>query len=399
MLERETEKIIDRVAERTISRRDTIMLREVLSSDVPRSVKVYIRSEVLRWLQSDLRSAPRYARVNKNVPGLDQLTQAFLRSLADAYEFSRTDYISMIDDAVHFVQSYACKPQWTLENFVFDRATVLPVDEVMSRLDYTYDYAYFKRLIGKVIAQWNWREVRVDDFRMLISRIDAQIVKQHSPAELAMLAKPIYDFVMQGNASAHLAVPVEPLLVFFEDKRLISLKEHIETVCKTRGRSELTLSELGTLIADVAVTSPEAALAPAKETLYGAPTPDREAGAGISDVEMKVVDAEIAASSGEVPSEADALDASTPAPPPPAPGLPDLLKLIPSKSRSKFVRKIFKKDAAYFNAVLAELNAAPTWQAASAYLRDFFTLNKLDPFADVVVEFTDLIHSRYGPSE
>ena len=59
MLERETEQIIDRVAERTISRRDTIMLREVLSSDIPRPVKVYIRSEVVRWLQSDLRSAPR----------------------------------------------------------------------------------------------------------------------------------------------------------------------------------------------------------------------------------------------------------------------------------------------------------------------------------------------------
>jgi hypothetical protein len=270
------------------------------------------------------------------------------------------------------------------------------VDEVMSRLDYTYDYAYFKRLIGKVIAQWKWREVRVDDFRMLISRIDAQIVKQHSPAELAMLAKPIYDFVAQGNASAHLAVPVESLLVFFEDKRLIKLKEHIETVCKVRGRSELTLSELGTFIADVAVTSPEAALAPEKETLYGAPTPDRGAGAGISDFEMKVVDAEIAASGGEVSSEADTLEESTPALP--ARGLPDLLKLIPSKSRSKFIRKIFKKDTAYFNAVLAELNAAPTWEGASAYLRDFFTLNKLDPFADVVVEFTDLIHSRYGPS-
>jgi hypothetical protein len=242
MLERETEQLIDRVAERTISRRDSILLREVLSSDVPRTVKVYIRSEVVRWLYSDLRSAPRYARVNKNVPGLDQLTQAFLRSLADAYEFSRTDFISIVDDAVHFVQSYACKPQWTLENFVFDRATVLPVDEVLARLDYTSDYAYFKRLIARVISQWKWREVRFDDFRMLVSRIDSQIVKQHSAAELAMLAKPIFDFVAQADASGHLAIPVEPLLVFFEDKRLMSLKQHIEEGCKARNRSSLRTS-------------------------------------------------------------------------------------------------------------------------------------------------------------
>lgn len=398
MLEREVELIIDRVAERTISRRDSIMLREVLSSDIPRPVKVYIRSEVVRWLQSDLRSAPRYARVNKNVPGLDQLTQAFLRSLADAYEFSRTDFISIVDDAVHFVQSYACKPQWTLENFVFDRATVLPVDEVMARLDYTYDYAYFKRLIAKVITQWNWREVRFDDFRMLVSRIDAQIVKQHSPAELAMLAKPIYDFVTQTDTSAHQAITVEPLLVFFEDKRLISLKEHIETVCRIRGRSELTISELGTFIGDVALRSPDGTVSVAQETLYGTPTPDRQAGPGISEVEMKVVDAEIAASGGTAPQDADPLGEELPPPPLPAPGLPDLTKMIPSKSRTKFVRKVFKKDTAYYNAVIAELNAAPTWQDASTYLRDFFALNKLDPFAEVVVEFTDLVHGRYGKS-
>jgi hypothetical protein len=396
MLEREMEHFIDRVAERTISRRDTIMLREVLSSDIPRPVKVYIRSEVVRWLQSDLRSAPRYARVNKNVPGLDQLTQAFLRSLADAYQFSRTDYISIIDDAVHFVQSYVCKPQWTLENFVFDKATVLPVDEVLARLDYTYDYAYFKRLIAKVMAQWNWREVRFDEFRMLVSRIDAQIVKQHSATELAMLAKPIYDFVTQSDASAHQAITIEPLLVFFEDKRLLNLKEHLEAVCKIRGRSELTIAELGTLIGDVALKSPEGALTPKGETLVGAPTPDRQEGPGISEVEMNVVDAEIAASGGAAVSDADPLGGSEPMPP--APGLPDLKKMIPSKSRSKFIRKIFRKDTDYYNAVIAELNAAPTWQDASTYLRDFFALNKLDPFAEVVVEFTDLVHSRYGTS-
>jgi hypothetical protein len=399
MLERETEQTIDRVTERTISRRDTILLREVLSSDIPRPVKVYIRSEVVRWLHSDLRSSPRYARVNKNVPGLDQLTQAFLRSLADAYEFSRTDYISIIDDAVHFVQSYACRPQWTLENFVFDKATVLPVDEVMSRLDYTYDYAYFKRLIAKVIAQWKWREVRFDDFRMLVSRIDAQIVKQHSSLELAQLTKPIYDFVTQADASAHQAVPIEPLLVFFEDKRLINLKRHIEAVCNNRNRSELTIAELGGFIGDLAARSPEAAVTPERETLYGTPATDRPGEPAISEADMNTVDAEIAAGAGTAAPEADPLGGLEPVSPVPAPGLPDLQKMIPSKSRTKFIRKVFRKDTDYYNAVIAELNAAATWQAASGYLRDFFALNKLDPFAEVVVEFTDLIHSRYGRSE
>jgi hypothetical protein len=398
MLEREIELVIDRITERTISRRDAIMLREVLASDIPRPVKVYLRSEVVRWLHADLRSAPRYGRVNRNAPGLEQLTLAFLRSLADAYQFSRTDFISIIDDAVHFVQSYACRPQWTLQNFVFDRATVLPVDEVLARLEYTYDYAYFKRLIARVIAQWKWREVRLDDFRLLVTRIDAQIVKQHSPEELAMLTKPIYDFVTQSDSSAHRAITVEPLLVFFEDKHLLNLKGHIEAVCRIRGRSELTMSELGTFIGDVALKSPEGTITPDRETLYGAPEGGSPEGEGISEAQMTIVDAEIAAGGGADAQESDPLADTPTAPPLPAPGLPDLAKMIPSKSRTKFIRKIFKKDGDYYSAVIAELNAAATWQDASAYLRDFFALNKLDPFAEVVVEFTDFVHSRYGTS-
>jgi hypothetical protein len=112
---------------------------------------------------------------------------------------------------------------------------------------------------------------------------------------------------------------------------------------------------------------------------------------------MRVVDAEVAAGTGTAASETDP-SGGAPAPPLPAPGLPEIQKLIPSRSRTKFIRKLFKKDADYFNAVIAELNAAPTWQDASAYLRDFFELNKLDPFTETVVEFTDIVHSRYGRS-
>jgi hypothetical protein len=113
---------------------------------------------------------------------------------------------------------------------------------------------------------------------------------------------------------------------------------------------------------------------------------------------MKVVDAEIAASGGTGEDDVDPLADAPTAVPLPAPGLPDLAKMIPSKSRTKFIRKMFRKDAEYYASVIAELNATATWEGASAYLRDLFTLNKLDPFAEVVVEFTDVVHSRYGKS-
>jgi hypothetical protein len=42
------------------------------------------------------------------------------------------------------------------------------------------------------------------------------------------------------------------------------------------------------------------------------------------------------------------------------------------------------------------LNAFQSWKEASAYLTRVYEVNRLDPFAEDVIEFTDLIQSRYS---
>ena len=134
MLENETRQIIETLGERTIARRDEITLKEVVTADLPRSVKVYIRSEVVRWLRADLLQSPRFGRVNMNAPGIGQLTMAFLRSLADGYHFNRTEYLAVLADAVEFVISYLCRPQWAMRNLLFESQTRVPLDELLMGL-------------------------------------------------------------------------------------------------------------------------------------------------------------------------------------------------------------------------------------------------------------------------
>ena len=182
MLDKETQRINEALSERTIGRREAITLKEVVTADLPKNVKVYLRSEVIRWLRSDLMQSDRFGRVNMNAPGISQLTTAFLRSLADGYHFNRTEFLAILADAVEFVQNYLCRPQWALHNLVFESEDTVALEDLLLSLQYTSDYSYFPRLIEGVLRQWNVREVSAEDFRLLVARIDRQIVKQHSPA-------------------------------------------------------------------------------------------------------------------------------------------------------------------------------------------------------------------------
>jgi len=384
MLDQQIEAIIDRLSERTISRRENITLKEIVGADIPRGVKVFIRATVIQWLKSDLAAAPRFARVNRNAPGTQELTDAFLRSLGNAYQFSRTEYLSILDDAVHFVANYLCRPRWTLENFTFEHGQTVSVGELLTRLDYTVDYAYFKRLIEPLIRQWGWREVNARDFRTLVAKVDSQIMKQHSAREMGLLTKPIYDFLAGGETSMNMAIPLEPLLVFFEDKNMLSMRDHIKTICDVRGRSELTLNELTNLIEDLYLRHPQTHepsivpdVAPPQEESPRAPAePDIERAL------KEVASQEQAEAAPPAAAQSEAL--------------PDLTKYIGSKKRNTFIRKIFGKDRESYERLISELNALSSWKAASARLTEFYSAGNIDPFSDVVVEFTDIIQSRFG---
>ncbi len=78
--------------------------------------------------------------------------------------------------------------------------------------------------------------------------------------------------------------------------------------------------------------------------------------------------------------------------------LADLHAIISEGRRSLFIKKIFRKDEAYYNTIIQSLNEAATWKEASQNLNTLFLENNIDPFTAIVVEFTDTIHSRYLPT-
>jgi hypothetical protein len=414
MLEQETDRIIDTIAERTVGRRESVTLKEIITADIPRGVKIYVRTEVLHWLTDDLLNAPRFSRVNRNAPGVAQLINPFLRSLCNAYEFTREEFSSILSDAVHFCENHLCRPQWTLENFVFDKSTRIPAAEVLSKLEYAAEYTYFNRLIEKLLQQWNLQDVPRDEFRAMVAKIDSQVVRQHSAQELALLMKPIYDFLLVGSPPHNNAIPLSPVLVFLEDKGLSALRTHVESTCAKRGRSELTLRELTSMTEELfkkQSVSPDE-VRPAAVGSFGA----AEVTSRFAVLPQELPPPEVEAKEDflqepperqtQVPLEpVEKPEPPAPPAPPPSPPTPpaqkritqlrDLNAIIIGKDRNKIIRKLFRKDRQSYEAAITELNKMESWKEASKYLYEFFRTNQLDPYSDDVIEFTDLVQSRF----
>jgi hypothetical protein len=59
------------------------------------------------------------------------------------------------------------------------------------------------------------------------------------------------------------------------------------------------------------------------------------------------------------------------------------------------VKKIFHRDADYYQTVITALEEMAGWEQASTYLMEFYRTNELDPFSGDVVEFTDIVQKRF----
>jgi hypothetical protein len=424
MLETETARILGVVQDRTIGAGESISLKDVLGADIPKGVKAHVAAEVADWLGMDIRSAEHVRRLDPESPAIPQILKAFLRSLATEYVFPRDEYLSTLSGAVHLAGNYLCRPQETLAQFVFGEGDRVSYPDLVMRIDHFADYAYLTKLIDNYFVRRGTREISRAEFRTAVYRLDERVVREHNPRELTRLLKPLFDFILLAHIDRQRTIPLPPLLAFFEDKKMFILREYIERICVIRGKSVLSRDELSSIVEDLYEDeAPKEVLRPKHQSPQPSPAPEvteeREEKEQEEAVEQSDVPAQEQEESGPTIAEEDVTPAETAeeeraaaageaeapiAPPvehtgnPHTHTLPDLHTIITDNQRSRFIKKIFRRDDTYYDTIIQALNAAPTWKDASQSLNHLFQINKLDPFSGIVVEFTDAIYARYDPS-
>jgi hypothetical protein len=347
---------------------------------MPAGIKQYMLTELVSRLDMELTHSPHLSRIDLQDPSIGRLCGTLLKGLAAGYQLSRDEFSALLHDAVRFTGDYLTRPQWTIEHLLFEANQNITLPLLRARLEHCADYRYFGRFLQEFLVRHNADSISRDECRSLLARIDEQIVQQHTPEELAFLTKPIFDFILLKDTSREDSIPLEPVLTFFEDKKMNLLKDYIASICRLRESATITISTLADLIRGLNEASDREGTTPSVQPESNTP---------------EVAEEQAAAPKENASTLADSAPVEVILPADEESPLTDIRTLMSEKQRQRFVRHVFKKDQAYFYGVIATLNTMHSWKDAAAYLGKVYDTNKLDPFADVVVEFTDLIQKRF----
>lgn len=246
----DSDDLVRRYTERTIGEAPAITMEQIAGAAIPAGVRAYLRAHVRDRLRDDLGRAGSFARVRSTSAPAARLEQLFIEEAARHYTFPRDEFLSDLENAVRFTENYVCRPRWTLTSFLFHEKDPVPAAELFAKLEYVTEYIYLPQLLRRTIAQREITGVSRSYCAELIRRIDSAVVREHAPRELAALAAPLFALVDDDADGEPPAVPLRPILLFFEDKELLGLRDYIEGICRFRHKEALTAQELTTMCED-----------------------------------------------------------------------------------------------------------------------------------------------------
>lgn len=411
IFESEIESIIHAVRSKTIGEGDTITLREFLNRDVHPAIKAYVRAEVEKGLQQERNLEMRSKKFPYSHPEIVSLQHQIDLLLIQHYQFTREEFDSLLDEAVHFQFNYLCRPQWTMVNFIFGDQRRVSTSTIENKLRYCIGYTYFVDLVSHYIVEHGLAEMTYEEFRALLQKIDREVVSQHTSLELARMTRALFAFVDAGSVASHdqfdqPTLPTNAAVVFFEDKDLTDIKDRLETERDKNSLTQLTISTLATIIEKVRTGNENAAIAADPK-----PAPSGENGKAdqqLAEVEVKSAPTIAEESTSKIHQHIVANHEEPVLEKIRMPGhektvvsspFDDVHTYFSKAERKRFVRSIFKKDEASFQQALENLNSLNSWDKASHFLDSLFLAQGIDPFSKEAVHFTDRVYTRFHPSK
>lgn len=360
MFEKEIEALEKIIRNNTIASAPAVSLRNILESNIPQNVKSYFRGEVEWIMYKERITEKRSSKFNYAIEDIQLLQEQMDVLLVYNFAFSAQEFAKTLDNCVHFIFNFLCRPQWTLESFLFDEKKIIPFKELAIKFRFCSDYSYYWLILEKHFASKNRTEISKDEFVSLIKKIDAEIIKQHSSEDLARMTESFFGFVnyIQQHLypTDHHMLPTKALMYFFNDKKVFSVVKKL-TELRDRNKIEISFGELLELLKDSFVPQnfsleDEVALPAEKE-----------------EQKPQIFREQPKQNSGFV---------------------------LPEREKQSIIRYLFNNEEAKFVLTVDKIVSSNSWDEASLALDHFFTMNDVDPFSREAIIFTNALQSYFS---
>jgi len=375
MFEREVENIKQKILSRA-SGKEKISFTEIMSWDIPQSVKDYFNIYAERILSEEVLNSLYSKRFDQDNPDFISARKKLVGTLKNALLLTYSEFENAADKASRFALNFVLRPEWTLVKIIFKNEDMKTTEQIIDSLSNLNEYTYYKRLITKILEKHTSNEIKIDLFKRMLRKIDEEVLKNVSIKDLLSIVEPVFNFFKFANDLN--SVPAEALIIYYNDKGIENIVKEIELERDLHGRTKFTMSDLEIILKRVLKPSTvEQEFTTLTET-------------STTEGKTELVEAKLEEKGEIEPVELESA-------PKLEVKLPDLNTLIDEKSKEKFIKKIFKRNEEKFFEAIDKLNSINSWKEASAFIDSIFIEYEIDPYSDEAIEFTDFVYRRYFP--
>ncbi|MFA6541330.1 MAG: hypothetical protein WCT99_06980 [Bacteroidota bacterium] len=339
------------IQKNTIGNSDSIALKHLLESNIPYNVKSFFKAEVEWLLYNERKKEQRSTHFNYLQEDIRLLQEQMDTLLIFHYSFDKKAFSDSLDRCIHFLFNFLCRPQWTLENFLFEESDSIAVDDLKRKFRFCSDYRYYWSVLEPYCTSKNIAEINKTDFTHLLKKIDREVIKTQSAVELARMTAPLYQFIHYiretGEDIVEEQLPTKALVYFFEDKHITSVAQHLLKM-RDFGKAQVTYNELIQELKDSFVTK------------------------GFS-IEEEV---------------------SILTPAAEGPALP-----LHEHEKKQIVTILFGGQESRFRSIVGNILTSSSWDDAALALDHYFTMNDIDPFSREAITFTNSLQNYFSTQQ
>lgn len=252
MFERKIEETISFLLKETIAEQTSITSRQIFASEIPEALKRMFEQDVDIWVQEERERLSQSPHFRYDESDIVDLFEKIILRVREHAVFSREEYVQKLEKNVKLLFNYLCRPQWTLQKYLFADREHAATDDIVDGLRYFHNYEYYRIILREYFNKKDLTVMNAQKFGELLNHIDSEVVRKFDSRKLAHLAEPIFTLFSVGTGAEEKFVPVEALSIFFDDKNLLSIVERLDR--EKEQREQITLHDLVMLISEVDFT-------------------------------------------------------------------------------------------------------------------------------------------------
>lgn len=249
MFEKYINKYFELIAEE-FSDKESIDLKDIFTSElIPSPIKAYIENETklaVNFTRNIIDDSPIFS---SKEPEIESSLNKLEGSLKESMYLNKISFDEFLKNVIEIRYNFILRPRFTLEQLNFSDSVQNESISLKRTFSYFLDYRYLKDGFLEQLEKEPVILMEKDEFSAILSKIDNQYIYNLNSEEFIEFLNPIFTlFTFDGLDKAQNKVPIEALMIFFDEKGISPLLNKLSELVNSFDTEFLTLEEFKEII-------------------------------------------------------------------------------------------------------------------------------------------------------